>query len=111
MRIVVRSPRIAALIFLIAAGCLIGLSMYRSYSLGQYRAMYDNPIYRWRISIAVALSEMHDPPLGGYVAYRSIVDYLNQHGLALIIGEADPMPSPASVVALVNDPDQLEQLF
>src|ERR1700683_3408681 len=90
---------------------LIGLAMYYSYSLGQYRTMYDNPILRWRNSIAVALSKLHNPPLSGYVAYRSISDYLNQHGLALMEGEATPMPSYEAVRNLIYDPDRLEKLF
>ena len=97
--------------FAVAVCCLFGLSVYRSYSLGQYRTMYDNPIIRWRDSIAVALSELRAPPLPGYVAYRSISDYLNQHGLALMEGEASPLPSYESVRQLVYDPDQLEKLF
>jgi hypothetical protein len=73
--------------------------------------MYDNPIYRWRASIAVALSEMRERPLGGYVAYRSISDYLNQHGLALLPGEANPLPTPEERNALIYNPDRLEHLF
>jgi hypothetical protein len=73
--------------------------------------MYDNPIYRWRASIAVALSELRDPPLGGYLAYGSIVKYLNEHGLALMEGEASPMPSYQSVVALAYNSNRLNRLF
>ena len=90
---------------------LFGLNVYQSYSLGQYRTMYDNPVYRWRASIAVALSELRDPPLWGYVAYRSISDYLNQHGLALMEGEASPLPSFRSVRELIYNPERLEKLF
>jgi hypothetical protein len=79
--------------------------------LGQYRTMYDNPIYRWRISIAVALSQLHAQPLKGYVAYRSIVDYLDHHGLALMQGEAAPLPTFDAVRKLIYDPDRLETLF
>src|SRR6185437_2293213 len=82
---------------------LLALGMYRSYALGQYRTMYDNPIYRWRESVAVALSKLHDPPLSGYVAYRSIRDYLTAHGLALMPGEAEPLPSPAEREKLIYD--------
>jgi hypothetical protein len=95
----------------LAVCCLYALSVYHSHALGQYRTMYDNPIYRWRISIAVALSELHQPPLRGYVAYRSIADYLNQHGLALMDGEASPMPSYESVEKLIYDPNRLDALF
>ena len=97
--------------FVLAICCLFGLSVYHSYSLGQYRTMYDNPIYRWRASIAIALSMLHDPPLRGYVAYWSISDYLNQHGLALMEGEASPLPAYDAVRDLVYDPDRLEKLF
>src|SRR5438477_2754990 len=105
------SPRVAALLLLVGVGVLIVVNMLHSYSLGQYRTMYDNPIYRWRVSIAVALSELRDPPLNGYVAYGSISDYLNQHGLALMDGEALSMPNLDAVRALIYDPDRLEKLF
>jgi len=85
--------------------------MYRSYALGQYRTMYDNPIYRWRASIAVALSEMHKPPTHGYVAYRSISDYLNLHGLGLLDGEASPLPTAEELHTLIYDPTRLEDLI
>jgi hypothetical protein len=95
----------------LAVCTLFGLSVYLSYSLGQYRTMYDNPIYRWRASIAVALSELRDPPLKGYIAYRSISDYLNHNGLAIMEGEATPLPSYQSVRDLIYDPDRLEKLL
>jgi hypothetical protein len=104
-------PWTRTVLFAMATVCLLSLSAYRSYSLGQYRTMYDNPIYRWRESIAVALSELRDMPLHGYVAYRSIRDHLTQHGLALMAGEASPLPTAAELRALVYDPDRLEALF
>lgn len=111
MRFFQEHPRIRIVLLAAMALALLGLSMYRSYSLGQYRTMYDNPIYRWRESIAVALSEMSEEPLNGYVAYRSIRDYLNLHGLALMEGEATHLPTPAEREAVVYDPDRLEKLF
>ena len=86
------SPRVAALLLLVGVGVLIVVNMLHSYSLGQYRTMYDNPIYRWRVSVAVALSQLRAPSLPGYVAYGSINNYLNHHGLALLRGEAAPLP-------------------
>jgi hypothetical protein len=103
------SLKLSALALLALA--LFGLCMYRSYTLDQYRKMYDNPIYRWRESVAVALSKMHDPPLSGYVSYGSIHNYLIKHGLALMAGEADPMPTSAEREALIYDPHRLDQLF
>jgi hypothetical protein len=72
--------------------------------------MYDNPIYRWRESMAIALSRLRNPPLHGYLAYRSISDYLNQHGLALSEDEAKPLPSPQELRALVFDGARMEAL-
>jgi hypothetical protein len=105
------NPRLRVVVLAVLALVLLALSVQRSYTFGQYRAMYDNPIYRWRASVAVALSKMHHPPLDGYVAYRSISDYLNQHGLGLMEGEAKPLPTPAAREALIYDPVRLEQLF
>jgi hypothetical protein len=101
----------ATALFAISVLCLLWLSIHRSHMLGQYRTMYDNPIYRWRQSVAVALSDLADKPLGGYVAYRSISDYLNQHGLGLMPGEADPLPGDEQLERLIHDPTRLETLF
>src|SRR5712691_2307195 len=80
----VRSFAIAAAVLL-----LIALSVVRTYSLGHHQRMYDNPIYRWRESLAIALSRMQTPPLHGYLAYRSIRNYLVEHGLSLVAGYFD----------------------
>jgi hypothetical protein len=82
-----------------------------SHSFGHSRMMYDNPIYRWRESIAIALSHMQDKPLHGYLAYRSIQSYLAQHGLGLMSGEADPLPTAAQLKELIYHPARLEKLF
>jgi hypothetical protein len=68
-------------------------------------------IYRWRESIAIALSRMKDKSLHGYLAYRSIQSYLAQHGLGLISGEADPLPTGTQLRELIYDPARLEKLF
>src|SRR5262249_39039212 len=90
---------------------LLALSVWRSYSLGQHERMYDNPIYRWRESLAIALSRMHTPPLHGYLAYRSIRDYLAEQGLALTPGEAKTLPTPDERSALTHDRSRLNRLL
>src|SRR5271165_5120257 len=90
---------------------LIGCNILHSHSLNQFETMYDNPIYRWRESLAIALSRMHTKPLHGYVAYRSIRDYLAQHGLGLIAGEADPLPTESERSSLVFDGRRMQQLI
>ena len=44
---------------------LLVSNIWLSHSFGHSRMMYDNPIYRWRESIAIALSRMQDKPLHG----------------------------------------------
>lgn len=125
MRRVVRGPEPAAVTatterqrawiarFVLPAFVLVLLisNAWLSHSYGHSQTMYDNPIYRWRESIAIALSRMQDKPLHGYLAYRSIQSYLAQHGLGLISGEADPLPTGTQLRELIYDPARLEKLF
>ena len=90
---------------------LFALSVLRSYAAGHHRTMYDNPIYRWRESLAIALSRMQPEPLHGYLAYRSIHNYLTQHGLGLMKGEVDPLPNPSQLKSLVFDGARMNQLM
>ncbi len=113
------SPRLDVLLrsyvrsFVLAAAILVlfALSVVRTYSLGHNEKFYDNPIYRWRESLAIALSRMQNPPLQGYLADRSIRDYLARHGLALLAGEADVLPTPEQRRALVQDGARMNQLL
>jgi hypothetical protein len=90
---------------------LIALNALLTYRLGQHDRMYDNPVYRWRESLAIALSRMQDPPLHGYLAYRSIRDYLAEHGLALVAGEADVLSTPEERRALTHDGRRMDRLI
>ena len=83
----------------------------RTYSLGHHQRMYDNPVYRWRESLAIALSRMQTPPLHGYLAYRSIRNHLVEHGLSLVAGEADAISTPDQRRALVRDQARMNQLI
>ena len=95
----------------IAIVILLALSVARTYSTGQNLSMYDNPIYRWRESLAIALSRMQPQPLHGYIAYRSISNYLNQHGLGIFQREADPLPTAQELSALTHDGPRMEKLI
>jgi hypothetical protein len=106
-----REPRTVTAIFALAVAALFAINVLHAYQLGFQSKMYDNPIYRWRESLVIALSRMQPQPLHGYVGYRSILSYLNQHGLALINGEADPMPSAQQSAALVADGARMNQLM
>src|SRR5438093_8205598 len=90
---------------------LLGVSMIESFTSGQHATMYANPIYRWRESMAIALSRLQTRPLWGYVAYRSIRDHLAQNGLGLMSGEATPLPTPKELTDLVTDRQRMEKLL
>jgi hypothetical protein len=108
-----RSPasRTAIAIFALYVVFLFALNVLHAYQLGFQSKMYDSPIYRWRESLVIALSRMQPEPLHGYVGYGSILSYLTHHGLALIGGEADPMPTPAEQLALVKDGARMDRLM
>src|ERR1700722_16231003 len=77
------------------------LSVGASYQLGHDKRMFDNPVYRWRESMAIALSHMQAKPLHGYLAYRSIRDYLAKNGLGIFPNEMNPVPTQEQIDALV----------
>jgi len=98
-------------IFALAVAVLFAINVLHAYQLGFQSKMYDSPIYRWRESLVIALSRMQPQPLHGYVGYGSILFYFTQHGLALIDGEADPLPTPAQRAALVADGARMNRLM
>ena len=106
-----REPRTVIAIFALAVAALFAINVLHAYQLGFQSKMYDSPIYRWRESLVIALSRMQPHPLHGYVGYRSILSYFTQHGLALIGGEAYPLPTQAQRAALIADGARMNQLM
>jgi hypothetical protein len=106
-----REPRTVIAIFALAVAALFAINVLHAYQLGFQSKMYDSPIYRWRESLVIALSRMQPQPLHGYVGYRSILSYFTQHGLALMGGEAYPLPTEAQRAALVADGARINQLM
>jgi hypothetical protein len=105
------SPRTVVAIFALYVAFLFALNVLHAYQLGFQSKMYDNPTYRWRQSLVIALSRMQPQPLHGYVGYGSILSYLTHHGLALMDGEADPMPTAAERLALISDGAAMDRLM
>jgi hypothetical protein len=105
------SPRTVVAIFALYVVFLFALNVLHAYQLGFQTKMYDSPIYRWRESLVIALSRMQPQPLHGYVGYGSILSYLTHHGVALIGGEADPMPTGSEQQALVMDGARMDRLM
>jgi hypothetical protein len=106
-----REPRTVIAIFALGVAALFAINMLHAYQLGFQSKMYDSPIYRWRESLVIALSRMQPQPLHGYVGYRSILSYFTQHGLALMGGEANPLPTQAQRAALIADGARMNRLM
>lgn len=99
------------MVLALAIACLCALNMLHAYQLGLQSRMYDNPAYRWRQSLVIALSRMQAQPLHGYVGYGSILTYLTRHGLALMNGEDGPRLSRQDLAALVADGAKMNRLM
>jgi hypothetical protein len=79
-------------------------------ALGQDRILSE-PHYRIRQSLAIALSRLHDPPLGGYLAYGSIVGALNEHGFAVFDSDNGKVLSGPEMEVVLDDGPQLDRVL
>ncbi|HMG81243.1 MAG TPA: hypothetical protein VK591_21355, partial [Xanthobacteraceae bacterium] len=95
---------------LILIGCTLYLDLFHGLSLGQDRISY-HPIYRVRQSLAVAISRLHDPPAGGYLAYRSVLNVLTENGFAIFDDEPGRQLGPPGWEALLNDGPRLDRII
>jgi hypothetical protein len=95
---------------LVLIGCILCLDLFHGLSLGQDRVGY-HPLYRFRQSLAVAISRLHDPPAGGYLAYRSILNVLTENGFAIFDDEPGQKLDPAGWEALLNDGPRLDRII
>jgi hypothetical protein len=86
---------------------VFGLDFAHGIRLGVHDIGF-HPIYRVRQSLAVAISRLREPPLGGYLAYQSVLDALNRHGFAIYPRDAGPPPSVERWRAVLMNADALE---
>jgi hypothetical protein len=95
---------------LLLIACTLYLDLFHGLQLGQDRIAYG-PIYRFRESLAIAISRLHDPSPGGYLAYKSVVTVLNENGFALL---GDDLGSHLEVdgwISLLNDGPRLDRII
>src|ERR1700692_3049402 len=85
--VTVKLRRFGCVSLLLLIGCVFCLDVFHGIKLRQDQTAF-HPIYRLRQSLAVAISRMHGPSPGGYLAYRSVVNVLNENGFALFDSEA-----------------------
>lgn len=102
--------RIGYLGLLLLIGCTFCLDIFHGIRLGQDQVAFD-PIYRLRQSLAVAISRLHEPSPGGYLAYKSVVDVLDQNGFAQFDDEPGPHLDKQGRDALFNNGPLLDRII
>lgn len=105
-----RLPRFGCLALVLLIACTFILDVVHGVRLGQDQVAF-HPIYRLRQSLAVAISRRHDPPLGGYLAYASVVNVLNENGFALFDGEPGPHLDVYGWETLLGDGPRLDRII
>ena len=102
--------RIGCVGLLLLIGCVFCLDVFHGIELGQDQIAF-HPIYRLRQSLAVAVSRMHDPSLGRYLAYKSVVNVLNENGFALFDSEPGLHLDEPGWAALLTDGPRLDRII
>ena len=95
---------------LVLIACTLCLDLFHGLSLGQDRIGY-HPLYRFRQSLAVAISRLHDPPAGAYLAYGSVLNVLTENGFAIFDGEPGQQLDPRGWEALLDDGPRLDRMI
>jgi hypothetical protein len=102
--------RIGCVGLLLLIGCVFCLDVFHGIELGQDRTAF-HPIYRLRQSLAVAISRMHDPSPGRYLAYKSVVNVLNENGFAVFDNEPGSHLDEYGWVVLLTDGPRLNRII
>jgi hypothetical protein len=103
-----RLQRFGCVALILLVGCAFYLDVRHGMRLGQDHIAFE-PIYRLRQSLAVAISRLRSPPLGGYLAYGSIVNVLDDNGFALFDGEPGAHLDSDGWDALLADGPRLDR--
>jgi hypothetical protein len=101
---------IGCIALLLLIGCAFCLDVFHGIELGQDRVAF-HPIYRLRQSLAVAISRMHDPSPGGYLAHRSVVNVLNENGFAMFDDEPGSHLDAPGWAVLLSDGPRLDRII
>lgn len=96
-----------ALLLVLIVGTFV-LDFFHGIRLGEDQIAYS-PIYRFRQSLAVAISRLHDPPAARYLAYKSVVDALSEGGLAIFDTDPGQHLDAAGQEAMLNDGPRLDR--
>lgn len=105
-----RLRRIGCVGLLLLIGGAFYLDVSHGMRLGQNQVAF-HPIYRLRQSLAIAISRLHDPSPGKYLAYKSVVNFLDENGFAIFDGEPGPRLNMSGWDALLTDGPRLDRII
>src|ERR1700689_5516924 len=106
----VKLRRIGCIGLLLLIGCGFCLDVFHGIKLGQNQTAFQ-PIYRLRQSLAIAISRMHDPSPGHYLAYKSVVNVLSENGFAVWDDDPGPRMDVDRWAILLADEPQLDRII
>lgn len=95
---------------LLLIGCILCLDLFHGIGLGQDQIGF-RPVYRFRQSLAVAISRLHDPSAGGYLAYRSVSNVLIENGFVIFDDEPGQRLDATGAEVLLNDGPRLDRII
>jgi hypothetical protein len=108
--VAVKLHRVGCIGLLLLIGCVFCLDVFHGTALGQDQTAFQ-PIYRLRQSLAIAISRMHGPSLGHYLAYKSVVNVFNENGFAVFDDEPGPRLDEARWAVLLTDGSLLNRII
>jgi len=95
------------LVLLVIAG--FAFDFAHGIMLGEQQIAF-HPVYRLRQSLAVAISRLHTPAPGGYLAYGSVLKVLNENGFAIFPNEGPPF-NLVTLDTLMRNAPELSRIF
>jgi hypothetical protein len=102
-----RLGRLGLICLIVGTLCL---DFIHGIALGQHQVA-SGPTYRVRQSLAVAISRLHDPAPGGYLAYKSVSNVLSEGGFAILPEDLGPHLGAPGWIELLNDGPRLDRLI
>ena len=108
--VAVKLRRIGCIGLLLLIGCVFCLDVFHGIELRQDQTGFQ-PIYRLRQSLAIAISRMHDPSSGHYLAYKSVVNVLSENGFAVWDDDPGPHMDVARWEVLLTDGPRLNRII
>jgi hypothetical protein len=105
-----KTKRVAHLALLALIACIFLIDFAYLPLRGEADTLFQ-PIYRVRQTLAVAISRMQGPAATGYTAHASVVESLNQSGMAVFPNDPGPPYDDVRTNALLGNGEELNEVM